>query len=166
MKRTSFVLAVLAAAVAAVVVAAVSFAAGGGSSARKSVTFHLVEKGEGFHFVDNPPTAAPNEHIASQGDEIVFAANLFTLGGKRAGSLNAYCVVTRGGNSQTDECTGSFGLAGGQLAGIVSQRGEQNVTRIAIVGGTGAYEGASGTVVSVSSPNSNISHDTVHLLLP
>jgi hypothetical protein len=164
MKRKSFVLAVLAAAVSAASVAAVSFAAGGGTS-RKSITLHLIEKDQGFHYVDNPPVSTPQEQQSSQGDEFVFAANLFTTAGKRAGSLDAYCVVTRGGSRDSTVCSGTFALAGGQLQGMVAQRGDSNVIRIAIVGGTGAYEGAKGSIVSVTKDDSNISRDTVHILL-
>ncbi|HKP19678.1 MAG TPA: hypothetical protein VJT84_14475 [Gaiellaceae bacterium] len=165
MKRTSFVVAVLAAAVAAAAVAAVSFAAGGSQSAT-GITLHLVEKDQAFHYVDNPPVSTPQEHFASQGDVFVFTANLFTQGGKRAGTLNAYCVVTQGGNPETSTCTGTFGLAGGQLAAMASMRGEGGTSKIAVVGGTGAYEGAKGSAVSISKPNGNTSRDTIHLILP
>ena len=38
---------------------------------------------------------------------------------------------------------------------------------IAIVGGTGAYEGAAGIIRSVSrGENSNLPEDTLHILLP
>ncbi len=165
MKRKSLVFAVLAAAVSAAAVAAVSLAAGGGASAR-SVTFHLVEKGQAFHFVDNPPSGAATQ-TASLGDMFVFTSNLFTTGGKRAGVLGAYCVITAGGKEERSECTGSFSLAGGQLHAIVALRGEPRVTKIGIIGGTGAYEGARGSIVSVTrKSNDNISDDTVHLLLP
>ena len=163
MQRKSFLFAVLAAAVSAAVVAAVSFAASDGSTT-KTVTFKLTEKGQVFNYVDNPPTS--KGHVASAGDMFVFSSELLTPGGKRAGHLDAYCVVTRGGKGEVSECTGTFSLAGGQLHGIVNNKGEQNVTKVGILGGTGAYQGAQGTIVSVSRPNSNISHDTVTLQLP
>ena len=119
MKRKSLVFAVLAAAVSAAAVAAVSLAAGGGASPR-SVTFHLVEKGQAFHFVDNPPSGAATQ-TASLGDMFVFTSNLFTTSGKRAGVLGAYCVITAGGKQERSECTGSFSLAGGQLHAIVAR---------------------------------------------
>jgi len=165
LKRKSLGFTVLAGAVAAAVVAAVSFAAGGSNSAR-TVTFHLVEKGQAFHYVDVPPTSTPQQQIASQGDMFVIASNLFTRSGKRAGKLDAYCVITRGGKVDTTVCTGTFRLAGGQLDAIVTMRGEQNVTRIGIIGGTGVYEGARGSIVSVGTVNGNISRDTVQLQLP
>ena len=163
MQRKSFLFAVLAAAVSAAVVAAVSFAADNGSTS-KTVTFKLTEKSQVFNYVDNPPTS--KGHVSSPGDMYVFSSELLTPGGKRAGRLDAYCVVTQGGKGEVSECNGTFSLAGGQLHGVVNQKGEPNVTKVGIIGGTGAYQGAQGTVVSVSKPDSNISHDTVTLQLP
>lgn len=47
-----------------------------------------------------------------------------------------------------------------------ASQGEGGTSKIAIVGGTGAYEGAKGSAVSVSKPNGNTSRDTIHLILP
>ena len=165
MKRKSLVLATLAAAVSAAVVAAIALAAGGGNSPR-SVTFHLVERDQSFNFVDNPPSGAQS-HIASAGDLFVLGGNLFTKAGKHAGEFYAYCVSATGGKNNADVCSGVFRLAGGQLELMTSFKGESNPGQIAVIGGTGAYAGARGWVASVSKgTNSNISHDTVHLLLP
>ena len=59
-------------------------------------------------------------------------------------------------------------LAGGQLSLQALTTVESNgPNTIAIVGGTKAYEGASGSIRSVPrGPNSNYSDDTVHLILP
>jgi hypothetical protein len=166
LKRKSLVLATLAAAVSAAVVAAIALAAGGGSTPN-GVTIHLVEKSQSFNFVDNPPSGAQSQ-IASAGDLFVLSSNLFTRSGKRAGALDASCVSATGGKNNTSVCTGVFRLAAGQLDLMTSIRGQGGrVTEIAVVGGTGAYEGARGSIESISNgPNSNISHDTVHLLLP
>jgi hypothetical protein len=59
---------------------------------------------------------------------------------------------------------GSIALAGGTLVGITTVRGDTNRVDVALLGGTNAYEGARGTFVSISKPNSNISHDTIHIL--
>lgn len=163
MKRASFLAAAFAAVVSAAVVAAVALAAGGGSTS-KAVTFKLTEKTQAFNYVDNPPTS--KGHVSSTGDLFVFSSDLLTPAGKHAGELNAYCVVTRGGKHEVSECTGTFSLAGGELHGIVTLNGEQNTTKIGIVGGSGVYAGAHGTVVSVSTPQGRISHDTVTLQLP
>src|SRR5262245_38021654 len=62
-------------------------------------------------------------------------------------------------------CSGTFMLAGGQLELQTSMRDGVNPTNIAIVGGTGAYEGALGSIKAVSrGENSPYTDDTVHLL--
>jgi hypothetical protein len=134
------------------------------AKAAQGVTFHLVEKSQSFHFVDNPPIAGRNEP-PSQGDTFTGTSNLLTRSGKRAGTLYFSCTVASGGRNGVNECFGTFALKGGQLSGITSTGGNSNVTRIAIVGGTGIYEGANGSVVSVSrGNNSPFSNDTFHLL--
>lgn len=117
-------------------------------SANSGVTLRLVEKEQSFHFVDQPPSAGPSSG-PSQGDSFVFTSSLWTPGGKRAGTLRASCVATSGGDGGTVTCYGTFGLKGGQLAAMTTLRGESRITRIAIVGGTGAYAGARGEVTSV-----------------
>jgi len=161
----SFLSAVLAAAFAAAVVAAVSVAGGGTNTGPRSVTLHLVEKDQAFGFVDNAPTSG-KAHVASAGDMFAFSANMLTTSGKRAGTLNAYCIVTRGGKNEWSQCNGTFGLAGGQIYATAAMHGEQSVTHVGIIGGTGAYAGARGEIVSVQPPNGNTGHDTFHLLLP
>jgi hypothetical protein len=135
----------------------------GAAGQTPGTTFHLVEKDEGFNFVDNKPTS--NKHVASIGDMFAFTSSLWTPAHKRAGSLQASCVVTSGGKHPAFECTGTFGLAGGQLELQTSMRDGVNPTNIAIVGGTGAYEGALGSIKAVSrGENSPYTDDTVHLL--
>jgi hypothetical protein len=163
MKRTPLVLAVLAAGIAAVTVAAFSLAAGG--KAASGGTIHLVEKSQSFYYVDNRPLQAPNEP-PSQGDMFAISSNLLSTSGQRAGTLHAYCVFATGGGTPVTECTGSIALTGGTLVGVTTVRGDTNRVDVALLGGTGAYEGARGSFVSISKPNSNNSHDTVHLVLP
>jgi hypothetical protein len=137
--------------------------AAAGAAKTTETTFRLVEKDEGFNFVDNKPTST--KHVASIGDMFAFTSSLWTPGHKRAGSVNASCIVTSGGTHPIFECTGTFSLAGGQLELQATMRENDNPTQIAIVGGTGAYEGARGSVKSVSrGENSVYSDDTVHLL--
>jgi hypothetical protein len=152
-------------AVAAALAAATALCVVGVAGAAKTAgkTFHLVEKDEGFNFVDNKPTST--KHVASIGDMLAFTSSLWTPGHKRAGSLNASCIVTSGGTHPVFECTGTFSLAGGQLELQTMMREGDNPTNIAIVGGTGAYEGALGSIKAVSrGENSPYSDDTIHLL--
>jgi hypothetical protein len=134
-------------------------------AAKKSVTFHLVEKQVGFNFIDNPPRQGFNSPPMI-GDSFALTANLLTKDGAHAGTLEATCTVTRGGNHTRGACYGVFALKGGQIAGIALLP-PTNVTHIAVVGGTGAYEGVTGSVISVSrGENTPFADDTVHLIWP
>jgi hypothetical protein len=134
------------------------------TSHTSATTFRLVEKSEAFHFVDNPPVGGERQP-PTIGDTFALVSSLWTRNGKRAGTLRAACTVTVGGRNGASTCFGTFGLAGGQLAGIATVRGDGRTTRIAIVGGTGDYEGARGSVTSVSrGDDSRFSDDTFHLL--
>jgi hypothetical protein len=136
-----------------------------GASAKKSITFHLVEKSVGFNFVDNPPRQGGNAPPLI-GDLLAFTSDLQTTSGAHAGQLNATCTVTRGGVNATGPCYGVFSLAGGTIAGI-AKFGQGNTTMVAVVGGTGAYEGVTGSVTSVSrGQDSQYTDDTVHLIYP
>lgn len=77
-------------------------------------------------------------------------------------------MVTRGGVNASGTCYGMFALKGGQIAGMGLARFSSNSPdQIAIVGGTGVYEGVTGSILSVSrGENSAFSDDTVHLLMP
>jgi hypothetical protein len=133
------------------------------SAAKKSVTFHLVEKTVGFNFVDNPPRQGFNSAPLT-GDSFAFTSNLLTRTGAHAGTLEATCTVTRGGDHTRGPCYGVFALKGGQIAGI-ALLSPAATTHVAIVGGTGVYEGVTGSVVSVSrGENSPYTDDTVHLI--
>jgi hypothetical protein len=164
LKRVVFLSIAAAVALAATLLVATASAR---SSARKSVAFHLVEKDVAFNFIDNPPKGGPNDPPLI-GDEFAFTSELLNKSGQRAGELDAMCMVTRGGSKARGLCHGVFALKGGQLAGItlVSLNGNGQ-DRIAIVGGTGVYEGVSGSVLSRSrGANSDFSDDTVHLVWP
>ena len=143
--------------------AAVALCVAGTAYPASGTTIHLVEKDQAFNFVDNPPTS--KRHIASIGDMFAFTSTLLTKASKRAGTANASCVVTSGGKNPVFSCTGAFDLAGGELELQAVMRANDLTTRIAIVGGTGAYEGARGSMVSHSRGESSpYSDDTVHLL--
>jgi hypothetical protein len=141
------------------VITAVGVAAVSRTSTSSMTTLRLVEKEQSFHFVDVPPTSGPDSP-PSQGDSFVLTSTLWTKAGKRAGTLRASCVVTSGGNG-TVTCYGTFGLKGGRLAAMTTIRGESRTTRIAIVGGTGAYAGARGEMISVQRPGEDTPSDDV-----
>ncbi len=128
---------------------------------------HLVEKQIGFNFIDNPPRQGHNA-APLLGDQFAFASDLLTKSGKHAGFIDATCTITRGGEHGFGTCYGSFLLKGGQLAVIASVNfASESVNQIAIVGGTGAYEGVTGSIASRSrGENSPFSDDTIHLIYP
>jgi hypothetical protein len=129
-------------------------------------TIRLVEKDKSFHFVDNPPLGGQNKP-PSMGDQFALTSELLTRSGKHAGMLHATCTVTSGGKNTVSTCFGTFGLKGGQLAGMATLGGETKTDRIAIVGGTGIYAGARGEAISVDrGENSPFSDTTIRLLRP
>ena len=158
---------VVAAAFSVAVIAAGISALGAGAAppaAPRSVTFHLVEKQVGSNFIDNPPRQGFRSPPLI-GDSFALTSNLLTEGGAHAGTLEADCTVTRGGEHMRGTCYGVFALKGGQIAGIAFLN-SSDVTHIAVVGGTGVYEGVTGSVTSVSRENTPFADDTVHLIWP
>ena len=90
------------------------------------------------------------------------AQNLYTRAGRRAGTLGFHCTFVVGGVRPRLHCTGAYGLAGGRIMAEAIFVGEARVTEIAITGGTGAYRGARGYVISRERRQGSI--DTIHLL--
>jgi len=156
---------------AAAAVAAVSLCVVGIAGAAKKVsgtTFHLIERDAAFQYVDNKPYGGQNSP-PSMGDMFVFNSTLLTKSMKRTGTLYAECVVVTGGQHMKAQCTGTFTLAGGDLAlqALIKDSNGKVPDHIVIVGGTGAYEGATGSIEAQSrGDNSPYTDDTVHLLLP
>ena len=135
-------------------------------AASRSLTWHLVEKQRGFNFIDNPPRQGFSSPPLI-GDQFAFTSDVMTKSGAHAGSLDATCIVSRGGNHGTGPCYGVFSFKGGQIAGIATLSFTSAVTRVIIVGGTGVYAGVTGTVDSVSrDQNSPYTDDTFHLVMP
>ena len=150
---------------AALVFAAIGLGKATPSSSPPVTTLHLVEIDHSFNFVDNPPKIDPAKQQFSPGDAFVFSSELKTRSGKHAGWLDASCSAVTGGKNGVTECTGAFRLAGGELIASATVAGDEKVTNIAIIGGTGAYAGMRGQVrsVSVGGPDSNRSNDTIRI---
>lgn len=141
-------------------------AAATASSKGKALTFHLVEKQVGFNFIDNPPKQGFNAPPLI-GDQFAFTSDLLSKSGSHAGTIDATCTVARGGVHASGPCYGVFRFKGGELVGIASLSFSNASTHIVIVGGTGVYQGVTGSVLSVSrGQNSPISDDTFQLLMP
>jgi hypothetical protein len=140
-------------------VVAVAFAFAGGGKAATGTTIKLLEDENGSTGVRigrHTGTAA--------GDEGLLSRTLRTMEKKPVGDLNINCVVTKGGLHSISICTGVYELPGGTLVGTTIGRGpSQSTYRIAVTGGTGRYEGASGSILSVSG-SAGYATDTIHLL--
>ncbi len=164
MKKLLFPVLALAAIAAGVVLFAGATAAS--TPTPRTVTYHLLERSLTFAYQDNAPKGTPFERV-SAGDSFEFTSALVTKTGKRAGTVRGHCVFVSGGKGDTAAsiCNGTFGLAGGELEAQTAQRGDARVTRIAIVGGTGMYEGATGSVTSIGESNGP-NRDIFHVVLP
>lgn len=126
---------------AAAVVIAVSVAVASGSDkpASAAKTIHAESKTVSVEQVDNGPRGP------SAGDLLVFR-NQLTRAGKALGSLEVACTFVKLEDDYA--CHGTAFLPGGQLtlSGALSLDRPTNV--LPIVGGTGRYRRASGTVTA------------------
>jgi hypothetical protein len=151
----------------AVVLSLAAAAAGNAASQGRAVTFHLVEKSLGFNFIDNPPRQGFRT-APLIGDQFALTSELLTRSGRHAGHLEAVCTVTRGGDRGYATCSGTFFLKGGHIALLAGLNlASEGSDHIAVVGGTGVYEGVTGSITSASrGSNSPFSDDTIHLIFP
>ena len=150
-----------AAAISTLAVGGAAFTSGSSAEglAGQSRILHLVEKGGDLRFVDNPPRAK-HSYDFSAGDIVIVSRDLYTRKGAGAGSLRIVCVVK---DQTTQQCNGTETLSGGTLevAGVSSPAPS---TTVAVIGGTGAYNGARGTSKSRDrKTNSNIADQTITL---
>ena len=96
------------------------------------------------HLVDNAPAGD------SPGDILVFTEKLYNARGKQIGSDVATCVRLF---DPTSLCTGVYKLRGGQVHVQLVQPGPTGTYDQAIVGGTGRFAGARGTVTVAQNPS-------------
>lgn len=130
---------VTAASVLAIVVATAS----GHATGR---TIHLVQHDKHFAFIDNPPKGGMQKP-PSQGDQYVIGG-VDTQNGKPAGTTNLVCVVTQPGKKAVSTCNGSLMLAKGTITATGVSSIASNSDTYAITGGTGAYAGVRGVLVT------------------
>jgi hypothetical protein len=123
-------------------------------------TMSLIARDASFHAIDNPPRQGL-EAPPLAGDVFVFEQHLFTRADRRAGTFNAWCVATSGGERGRYVCTGTYALAGGTIMAQAVLVGE-GAPRIAVTGGTGSYAGARGYVTSAERRDGSL--ETIHLL--
>jgi hypothetical protein len=150
------------------------WAQAGSAQAPTTTTLSLYEPANGgtFKIVDNAPkspSANPGSRKfrLSAGDEIIFTNPVLNQkGGTRVASLYGDATVVKGGRFNGSSVLAHVVLVftnGDQLTaqGIFSFSGAD--VRIAIIGGTGAYAGARGFVISHNNTDDS-SQDTITLL--
>jgi Dirigent-like protein len=140
--------------------------------AATTLSFYEPANGGTFKILDNAPKS-PSANPGSKkfrlsvGDEVIFSNPVFDhKGGTRVATLYADATVVKGGRFTTTSVLSRVVLVftnGDQLTaqGIFKFSGAD--VRIAIVGGTGNYQGARGFVVSHSNADDS-SQDTITLL--
>jgi Dirigent-like protein len=159
-KRTPLVLAGL---VAGAAIAVPLGSAGAQSPGGRTLTFVERDKGSTFGFVDNPPKSPKHQNRFSAGDSFVFSNPLFDTSGKSIGRLHASCAADKPGSPTTATvvCHGAFRFQDGMVTvEVLSVVDAKDVTG-AVTGGTGAYEGARGNVVSHNTKSG--ANDTITL---
>jgi hypothetical protein len=160
-------------------------ACGGDDNAKlREKTLTLTERDtDFFSFVDAPPKTKlgpDGPEKVSNGDQLTFASDLLDGSKKDVGDSDITCVFTRttgqprrglsagGLDSSSAVCTGVLTVPGGSLTASVGGKAfaegaqEGQTTKGSILGGTGAYAGATGDFSSKGEP----SVDTVHLFVP
>jgi hypothetical protein len=122
----------------------------------RTLNFTEQAKGTKVVFVDN------GKHGPSAGDGIVLTIPLVDAAGAKLGTATATCTATSIPKSEEPPtlCQAVFPLADGDI--VVSGRVTPGADHLAVVGGTGAYAGARGTMDSTDDKTG--SHDVVTLL--
>jgi hypothetical protein len=137
-----------AAVTAASVLAIVAATASGHST---GTTIRLVQHDKHFAFIDNPPKGGMQKP-PSEGDQYVIGG-VDTENGRPAGTTNLVCVVTQPGKKAVSTCNGSLILAKGTITATGVSSIASNRDTYAITGGTGAYAGARGVLVTTQGKN-------------
>jgi hypothetical protein len=126
----------LVAGVGAALISGVSLARAGGSSSDRMMRLTSTQTGSVFVSVTHTQQGAP-------GDEVIFHFAL-SKSGHHVGSLDAICTLLLGGQIQ---CQATYRLPGGTLsASTLFAASANGPSSVAITGGTGRYERATGQV--------------------
>ena len=112
--------------------------AGPGAASAGVASLHLYERPGPTHVVDN----APKGRKAGRGDLVLYANPVFDRHGTQVGTDHGVCTLLGGGRSA---CDATLVLPKGQIVTHVLQ-GTKTSFELAVLGGTGAYAGARGTV--------------------
>lgn len=155
-----------AAALAVLALAAGALVLGSGAAAQdpgaRTLTLKELDKGSTFTHIRNTKTGSHRAN--SQGDVIAFTNRLADESGTVVGKLSADCTTTTGSRNfvkATITCLVVLELRDGSLTVQTNVRLSKPATVGAVTGGTGAYAGARGVVVSKSTKSG--STDTITL---
>lgn len=146
---------------------------GGPAAQDRTIVLYEAEKGETFRFVDAKPftrLSRGEPRRISAGDGLVIGVPLTSDAAltQSAGRLRVHCVAMNG-SRRFDRvaflCDGAYSLKDGTLlvSGLFKPTAGAQQIKIAVVGGTDAYEGARGSV-TIEDPERGTSTDTIRLL--
>jgi hypothetical protein len=127
-------------------------------------TLNFTESDKDSQF--NPIGNAPGNRTPPPGSGFALSIPLQDSSKKAVGEINAICIATKTSPARGNlegTCSGTADVPDGQLAINVGGEVGDNVSG-AIVGGTGKYEGATGTFTSKSSGEG--SEDIFNITLP
>jgi hypothetical protein len=164
MKRTALIVSLATAIALAAVLAST-----GGAQQSGGRTFKLIEEDESAAFGDVAPRSRNKRNPRfSGGDMHVFTSRVFDEANRRVGKLYAQCITVRGGRTFVKarfQCNATLALRDGTIAVNTAFDGSQRDEDVlsAITGGTGAYEGARGSISQRDIPRGR-TENTVHLL--
>ena len=156
-------------ALAAATLVAALLASAGSAQQPGERTFKLIEEDASAAFGDvTPRSSNQNDPRFSGGDMHVFTSKLFDETNARVGQLYAQCITVRGGRSFQQalfQCSATIELPDGTISLNTAFRGNQHDEDVltAVTGGTGAYEGARGSISQRNLPQGRM-ENTVHLL--
>ena len=172
--RRMFLSAVVVAVAVGLLVAATGGAQNPGQGQGQGRSFVTYEKATGgsFRFVD----AKPFTRMTDQGPRRVSAGDAFIVRSttysdpattQKVGTFRVHCLATNGArrfDRVTFMCNGVDSYADGTVAfrGVFRPTEPATIV-IAVLGGTGAYEGASGQIIS-EDPVEGPTKNTVHLV--
>jgi Dirigent-like protein len=116
-----------------------------------SGTLELVQRDREtrFHLVDASPRQG-ERGTPTPGDVAVLSGVLRNSAGRRVGRVQACFTTVSRGRRYSGEATGTFSLRGGDVM-VQGRVGDSRVDRLAVVGGTGVYAGARGTMAARTS---------------
>ena len=134
--------------VAAAATGAVAVTSGAQQPSPPAGTVQLVQRNEEakFHLVDEAPRQTRRQAF-SPGDTLVTRGPLRSTAGERVGRAQMLFVVTRASGQAADtQVSGTLILRDGHIVIEGADTAKEDVDTFAIIGGSGRYAGARGTV--------------------